>query len=84
MPTILTTRTRNPTRGTEIMSALEKNDENHLTVVTLWNYRNNVGQLSKEEVLHITDCEDCLVLLGVCQSSKSLEEAKQRLRYRGR
>jgi hypothetical protein len=60
-----------------MLPAISKQD--HITVLTLWNYRIGMHNFSAEEMLHIASCDDCLALLGLCQISKSIREVQWRL-----
>jgi hypothetical protein len=51
----------------------------HLALSVLWAFRSRKEILSSEAVKHLADCEDCMIVLGICQTSQSLEQATWRL-----
>jgi hypothetical protein len=56
----------------------------HFTLALLWQFRVNRKALLFDEVRHLSECDECLLLLGLCQSSQSLSEAERELRELGR
>jgi hypothetical protein len=62
----------------------EKGDglENHISLVILWNYHAGSRPLSNEEMVHISNCTECLSVLGLCQISKSIQEVESELKRR--
>jgi hypothetical protein len=56
----------------------------HLALSVLWAFRSRKGPLSTDAYTHLAACDDCMALLGICQSSKSLEEAQRRAKEGGR
>jgi len=53
-------------------------EEEHIALLTLWEYRMNQRSLSEEERHHMTGCDDCLSLLGLCLTSSSIEQVERR------
>jgi hypothetical protein len=49
---------------------------------TLWKYRAENIPLSQDELDHVCGCEECLQLFGICELSKTIEEARRFLRGR--
>jgi len=54
-------------------------EEEHLPLLTLWEYRVHQRSLSTEERQHMTWCDDCLCLLGLCLECSSIEQVERRL-----
>jgi hypothetical protein len=51
--------------------------EAHISLEDLWKYRSEMVLLSPDQLHHLYICNDCLALLGVCQISKTLDEAER-------
>jgi hypothetical protein len=66
------------------MSAIRQSNGVHFTLAMLWDFRVNRKALLFEEVRHLSECDECLLLLGLCQSSQSLSEAERELKELGR
>jgi hypothetical protein len=66
------------------MSATRQSKEVHFTLAMLWEFRMNRHALFLDEVRHVSECDQCLFLLGLCQSSQSLSEAERELKQLGR
>jgi hypothetical protein len=56
--------------------------DSHISIDAMWAYRSTKTQFSQDAIAHISQCDDCLSLLGVCQISESLKEAERRLKNR--
>jgi hypothetical protein len=54
-------------------------EEEHIPLLTLWEYRASQRSLSTEERHHLTSCNDCLSLLGLCFTCSSIEQVERRL-----
>jgi hypothetical protein len=62
------------------MSAAEKyEDLQHIPLMLLWKCRMNERPLTIEEMLHVSSCDECMSLLGLCVRSASLKELERRL-----
>jgi hypothetical protein len=62
------------------MSAAEKYaDPQHIPLMLLWKFRMNERPLTIEEMLHVSSCDECMSLLGLCVRSVSLKELERRL-----
>jgi hypothetical protein len=62
------------------MSAAEKyEDPQHIPLMLLWECRMNERPLTTEEMLHVSSCDECMSLLGLCVRSVSLKELERRL-----
>jgi hypothetical protein len=66
------------------MSAILRSKEAHFTLATLWEFRMNRKALLMDEIGHLAECDECLLLLGLCQTSESLSEAERTLRELGK
>jgi len=66
------------------MSAVRSKYEEHIALTVLWNYRMHRYMLSADEMLHISRCDDCLALLGLCHISQSIVELDLKLKDRKR
>jgi hypothetical protein len=67
------------------MSAAEKyEDPQHIPLVLLWKFRMNERPLTTDEMLHVSTCDECISLLGLCVGSVSLKELERRLDNRRR
>jgi hypothetical protein len=54
-------------------------EEEHIPLLTLWEYGMSQRSLSEEEKHHMTGCDDCLSLLGLCLTSSSMKQVERRL-----
>ena len=61
------------------MSAIRQSKGVHFTLALLWQFRVNRKALLFDEVRHLSECDERLLLLGLCQSSQSLSEAEREL-----
>ena len=50
----------------------------HISSEVLWTYRSTNINLSHDDLQHLYGCEECLILLGLCQTFQSIEEVKNR------
>jgi hypothetical protein len=49
----------------------------HLTLDTLWDHHADKAELSTDAMHHLSRCTDCLWVLGVCQISSTLDDARR-------
>src|SRR5262245_18531053 len=54
--------------------------EGHIPLSLLWEYGNELRSLSSEQILHICQCDDCLSVLGLCRSLKTITQVEGRLK----
>jgi len=56
-----------------------KEGEEHIPLSLLWEYGKELRSLSSEQILHICLCDDCLSVLGLCRSLKTITQVELRL-----
>jgi hypothetical protein len=66
------------------MPVVQQNKNVHFALAMLWEFRVNRHALLLDEIRHLSECDQCLFLFGLCQSSQSLSEAERELRELGR
>ena len=49
----------------------------HIDLEVLWEHHLDKARLSNDGMQHLSRCTDCLCMLGVCQISGTLEEARR-------
>jgi hypothetical protein len=54
--------------------------EGHIPLSWLWEYGKELRSLSSEQILHICLCDDCLSVLGLCRSLKTITQVERRLK----
>src|SRR5262249_39731095 len=54
--------------------------EEHIPLSLLWEYGSELRSLSSEQILHICLCDDCLSVLGLCRSSKTIAQVERGLK----
>ena len=52
----------------------------HIPIKALWEVRTKVRALTDDEAAHFLGCDRCIIIWGICQSSKSLKQAEERLK----
>jgi hypothetical protein len=63
------------------MAGTQKRDsEEHIPLLLLWEYGNELRSLGSEEILHICLCDDCLSVLGLCRSLKTINQVERHLK----
>jgi len=55
----------------------------HISLTDLWEYSRNLDPLVEIHKDHLSQCEQCVSLLGLCRISVSLEHFKRRLKDEG-
>jgi hypothetical protein len=58
-------------------------EKQHLSLTHLWEYSRNLEPLLDIHKEHLSECEQCVSLLGMCRISPSLERLKRRLKDEG-
>jgi hypothetical protein len=58
-------------------------EKQHLSLTHLWEYSRDLGLLLDLHKEHLSECEQCVSLLGLCRISPSLERVKRRLKDEG-
>ena len=54
--------------------------EGHIPLSLLWEYGKELRSLSREQILHIWLCNECLSVLGLCRYLKTITQVERRLR----
>src|SRR5262249_55879246 len=54
--------------GSQVIDKSPTGRKCHVTLGTLWEYQMNRCPLFLDEIRHIAQCEECLFLLGLCQT----------------
>jgi hypothetical protein len=52
--------------------------DEHISLVTLWASRMHELQLSSDESEDVLGCPECLRLLGLCETSQTIQQAARR------
>jgi hypothetical protein len=54
-------------------------EREHIPLLTLFEHSVNHEALSTDQFRHVTHCNDCLALFGLCLRCDSIEQVEQRL-----
>jgi hypothetical protein len=57
--------------------ATPKDSRKHIPLGLLWRYSRDIGSLTPTYMDHIQACEDCMGILGICRTGRSIEEVKR-------
>ncbi len=49
----------------------------HIPLLRFWDLINRVPELSGAEREHMTDCDRCIRMLGICSIAKSFDDAQR-------
>jgi hypothetical protein len=49
----------------------------HISLQALWKYRADKNLLNFDQMHHLYRCDECLSLLGICQTCERIEEAER-------
>jgi hypothetical protein len=52
----------------------------HITPSILWKYSKQACTLNAAEAEHLDQCQDCVAVLIICRSCKSLQQMKRKLK----
>ena len=55
----------------------------HISFAVLWTYSRDKSGLDDDCLQHLTECEDCVAVLGICRGSRTLEQAQRLLEEEG-
>jgi hypothetical protein len=58
-------------------------ERQHISLTHLWEYSRNLDPLLDIHKEHLSECEQCVSLLGLCRISPSLEHLKRRMKEEG-
>jgi len=59
------------------------NEGVHIPLAMLWEVRTQVRLFSDKKIAHFVICDRCISVWGICQVSRSIEEAERRLKEHG-
>src|SRR5690348_5328564 len=62
--------------GYRLLMAGSQENTSHIPLDLLWRFRSNSALLSKDELNHLCNCNECLNSLSMCQSCETLEQVK--------
>src|SRR5262245_39557774 len=62
------------------MSSWPGEQEEHLSLTILWEYNKDRRVLTSVQWFHLTNCDYCVAIIGLCEMSKSLPHLRRLIR----